>query len=94
VVGPKHKSETQAQYETTTLEEHEMTKLGAFFARLRKDEKGATMIEYSILIGIITVAAIGLIAGMGDYVVDQWTLLDAATNGAGPAPAPAPAPAP
>ena len=60
-----------------------MTRLGAIFARMRKDEKGATMIEYSILIGIITVAAIGLIGAMGGYVVDQWTALDAATNGGG-----------
>ena len=52
-----------------------MTKFGAFFARLRKDEKGATMIEYSILIGIITVGAIVGISAMGNYVSEQWTTL-------------------
>jgi pilus assembly protein Flp/PilA len=57
-----------------------MTKLGAFFARLRKEENGATMIEYSILIGIITVAAIAMIGLMGNYVVSQWTQLVSATN--------------
>lgn len=57
-----------------------MTKLGAFFARLRKDEKGATMIEYSILIGIITVGAIISIGLMGDYVVNQWSALVSATS--------------
>jgi pilus assembly protein Flp/PilA len=57
-----------------------MTKLGAFLARLRKNEKGATMIEYSILIGIITVAAILVIGQMGDYVVEQWTALRDATS--------------
>lgn len=57
-----------------------MTRLGAFLARLRKNEKGATMIEYSILIGIITVAAITLIGTMGTYVVDQWTLLTQAVS--------------
>ncbi len=58
-----------------------MTKIGAFFARMRKDEKGATMIEYSILIGIITVLAIASIALMGDYVATQWAQLVSATNG-------------
>jgi pilus assembly protein Flp/PilA len=57
-----------------------MTRLGAFFARLRKEQEGATMIEYSILIGIITVAAITMIGLMGDYVVSQWTALVSATS--------------
>jgi len=57
-----------------------MTKLGAFFARLRKDEKGATMIEYSILIGIITVLAIVSITLMGEYVASQWAALVSATS--------------
>ena len=57
-----------------------MTKLGAFFARLRKDEKGATMIEYSILIGIITVLAIASIGLMGTYVASQWAQLVTATS--------------
>ena len=57
-----------------------MTRLGVFFARLRKDQKGATMIEYSILIGIITVLAIASIGLMGDYVASQWAALVSATN--------------
>ena len=57
-----------------------MTRLGAFLARLRRNEKGATMIEYSILIGIITVAAIGMIGLMGGYVTEQWTDLVTATS--------------
>jgi len=57
-----------------------MTKLWGFLARLRKDEDGATMIEYSILIGIITVAAIAMIGLMGGYVTDQWTSLVTATS--------------
>ena len=57
-----------------------MTRLGVFFARLRKDNSGATMIEYSILIGIITVAAIAMIGLMGGYVTEQWTELVTATS--------------
>ena len=50
-----------------------MTSFGKLFARMRKDESGATMIEYSILIGIITAAAIAFIIGMGGYVTTAWT---------------------
>jgi pilus assembly protein Flp/PilA len=53
----------------------QMTWLGVLLAHLRRDQKGATMIEYSILIGIITVLAIGSIALMGDYVASQWARL-------------------
>ena len=57
-----------------------MAKLGVIFARLRKDQEGATMIEYSILIGIITVAAITMIGLMGGYVVSKWAALVSATG--------------
>lgn len=57
-----------------------MTKLGVLLARLRENEKGATMIEYSILIGIITVVAIGFIGLMGGYVQEQWSELVTATS--------------
>lgn len=57
-----------------------MTRLRGLFARLRADEKGATMIEYSILIGLITAVTIAFIAGMGDYVVSAWTTLCSAVG--------------
>ena len=50
-----------------------MTNLKKFFVRVRKDENGATMVEYSILIGIITAAAIAFILGVGGYVTAAWT---------------------
>ena len=59
-----------------------MTRLRGFFARMRKDDNGATMIEYSILIGLITAAVIGLIVTMGDYVVSQWSAVCSAATGA------------
>ena len=46
-----------------------MRKLIAKFAR---EEDGAAMIEYSVLIGIITAAAIGLILAIGAYVTGAW----------------------
>ena len=57
-----------------------MTRLWGLLARTRKDENGATMIEYSILIGIITAAAIGAIVLMGGYVASQWATLCSAAS--------------
>ena len=39
------------------------------------EESGAAMVEYSILIGIITAAAITLIIAVGAYVTGAWTAL-------------------
>ena len=49
-----------------------MAKLGTFFARMRKDEEGATMVEYSILIGIITVLAITFIGVYWWLCTRRW----------------------
>lgn len=47
---------------------------------LRKDTEGATIIEYSLLIGLITVLAVGTIVAMGGWVFDQWDALDTAVT--------------
>ena len=47
-----------------------MKKLLSQFVR---EEDGAAMIEYSILVGIITAAAILLIIAVGTYVTGAWT---------------------
>ncbi|HEX6119178.1 MAG TPA: Flp family type IVb pilin [Dongiaceae bacterium] len=49
-----------------------MTRLWGFLANLGKDQKGATMVEYSILIAIITALVIGLILGVGHFVSGAW----------------------
>jgi pilus assembly protein Flp/PilA len=46
---------------------------------LRNDIKGASMIEYSILIGIVTAGVVGTVVLMGGKVTTWWTALDAAT---------------
>jgi pilus assembly protein Flp/PilA len=58
-----------------------MTKLRNLFARMRKDQNGATMIEYSILIGIITAAVVASVVIMGGRVAVWWTTLTTATAG-------------
>ena len=51
-----------------------------FLAKFRKDENGASLIEYSLLIGLITVASVTLIALMGPWVATQWQALVTATG--------------
>jgi len=46
-------------------------------ARLLRDEDGVTMLEYTILIGIITVAVIASVSYAGGWVSTQWTALTA-----------------
>jgi pilus assembly protein Flp/PilA len=47
------------------------------FDRFLCDENGATMVEYSILIGLISVVAVALIAGVGRWVKTAWTNVNA-----------------
>lgn len=56
----------------TMLTKYATTYMVAKFAR---DERGVTMLEYSILLGIITVAAITAIVFAGGWVGNQWTNL-------------------
>jgi pilus assembly protein Flp/PilA len=49
-----------------------------FLRRFWDDQAGATMVEYSILIGLITVVAIALIAAVGSWVQTAWTNVNSA----------------
>ena len=55
-----------------------MSKFKTLAARFARDERGASMVEYSILIGIITAATIVTIALVGGKVSAAWTALNAA----------------
>ncbi len=46
------------------------------FARVRKDDGGATLIEYSVLLSFLSVATVFLVISVGDWVSDQWVDLD------------------
>lgn len=59
-----------------------MRKLLEIGRRFRDDENGAAMIEYTVLLGIITVAIIGVIVTVGGWVETQWNTLDTALAGA------------
>lgn len=60
-----------------------MKKLMTMARQFRDEENGAAMVEYSILIGIIAVAAIGFIIGIGGWVTGRFTGLCDAMNTSG-----------
>ncbi len=45
-------------------------------SRLKNDENGAALIEYTVLLGILVVAVITIIMGVGAWVSTQWTALN------------------
>ena len=47
-------------------------KVTSALAALRDDESGAGLVEYSLLIGLITVGTVATIAIIGPWVTDQW----------------------
>lgn len=56
-------------------------------AKFRREEDGAAMVEYTVLLGIITVATIATIILVGGWVSGKWGELNAALP-VTPAPAP------
>ena len=47
------------------------------FARvLSRDERGATLVEYTILVGLLAATVIVSIRFVGDWVEDKWDSLD------------------
>lgn len=50
-----------------------MKKLMTMARQFRDDENGAAMVEYTILLGIITVAVILTIIAVGAWISTQWT---------------------
>lgn len=53
-----------------------MNKLIAF----AKNESGASLVEYSLLIGLITVAAVFAVVAVGTWVSTQWLTLQGAVG--------------
>ena len=44
--------------------------------RLGKDEEGAALIEYTVLVGILVVAVIATIIAVGGWVNNKWSALN------------------
>ena len=49
-----------------------------YFQKFSDDERGVTMLEYTILIGIITVAVIVSVIFAGSWVASKWGVLTSA----------------
>ena len=43
--------------------------------RLWKNKRGATLLEYSVLIGLITAGVVAIIAGVAAWTNTQWSQL-------------------
>ena len=52
-----------------------MSKALNLISKLRKDQDGAALIEYTVLLGILIVAVIATIGLVGTWVSGQWTTL-------------------
>lgn len=51
-----------------------------FLKKFVKDEEGAALIEYTVLLGILVVAVITTIGLVGTWVSEKWTALYAGLN--------------
>jgi pilus assembly protein Flp/PilA len=57
-----------------------MSKALKVFGRFLKDENGAALIEYTVLLGILLIAVIATIGLVGTWVSKQWLALDKALS--------------
>ena len=57
-----------------------LVSLKSDLVKLSSDEEGAALIEYTVLLGIMLVAVIAIIAGVGGWITNQWTKLGANLN--------------
>jgi pilus assembly protein Flp/PilA len=57
-----------------------MTKILGALKKFQKDENGAALIEYTVLLGILVVAVIATIGAVGTWVDTKWTALNGQLN--------------
>ena len=50
------------------------------FGRLRRDKRGATAIEYGLIVALIGVAIMGALSSLGGGVGGMWTKLNTAVQ--------------
>ena len=58
--------------------------------RFRREEDGAAMVEYTVLLGIITAAVIVTVGLVGTWVSDEWAFFESQLPTAPAVPAPTP----
>jgi pilus assembly protein Flp/PilA len=57
-----------------------MSKAWNLVRRLGKDEEGASLIEYTVLIAILLIAVIATIGLVGTWISGKWTALQGALS--------------
>jgi pilus assembly protein Flp/PilA len=62
------------------LEGIHMKTLATIASRFRQEEDGAAMIEYTVLLGLITVAVVVTVGAVGVWVSGKWTSLCSAVG--------------
>ena len=55
-----------------------MHRVVQFITKIRSDEDGASLIEYTVLLAILLVAVIAIIAGVGKWISTEWAALSTA----------------
>jgi pilus assembly protein Flp/PilA len=63
------------------MEAQAMSKVLAFIETFRKDEDGAALVEYTVLLGILLVAVIATIIQVGNWVNIKWQALNGVLPG-------------
>jgi pilus assembly protein Flp/PilA len=53
-----------------------MRKALAIFKKFHKDEDGAALIEYTVLLGVLLVAVIAVIIAVGTWISGRWAALN------------------
>ena len=51
------------------------------FHSFKNDKSGAALVEYSLLIGLITVAVVATVVLVGTWISGKWTALNTAITG-------------
>jgi pilus assembly protein Flp/PilA len=51
--------------------------LKRYVSRFKKDEDGAALIEYTVLLGILLIAVIAIIGAVGIWINKEWGALNA-----------------
>ena len=57
-----------------------MSNVWNLIQKLSRDEDGAALIEYTVLLGILLIAVVATIIAVGSWVNGRWTALNNAIN--------------
>jgi pilus assembly protein Flp/PilA len=75
IAAPRNKLKRQANDRDISVGEDMMQKALQLIKRFGKDENGAALVEYTVLLGVMLVAVIGTIALVGGWVNTKWAAL-------------------